>query len=539
MQISGKIIDIFKRKIFPGSIIITEGKIRKIEEMLRAPERYFMPGLIDSHIHVESSMCTPGSFAEAAVSRGTTAVVSDPHEIANILGIEGVKFMIEDAKKVPLKFYFGAPSCVPATAFETAGATIEAEETEFLLQQPDIKFLAEMMNFPGVMQEDNEVIKKIKIAKKYGKPVDGHAPGLSGENLKKYVNAGISTDHECASIEEATEKISLGMKILIREGSAARNMEALKELITSNPDMVMLCSDDLHPEMLVKRHINKIVAKLVNDGYNLFDVLRACTINPAEHYSLNVGLLRPGDPADFIIVDNPAEMNIIETWIEGKKVFGKGKVHFYYDYETIINKFNCSPILTDDIKIIKSGSKLRVIQAFDGQLFTEEKTMPAEDSHLICSNTGKDILKIVVKDRYNDTPPSVGFIRGFGLKNGAFASSVAHDSHNIIGIGVNDEDIVAAVNEIVRLKGGMAIAYNNVVKSLALPVAGIMSHKPVKEIAMEYEKLSNLVKSMGCRLKAPFMTLSFMTLLVIPELKLSDRGLFDGRLFNFVPLMFD
>jgi len=447
-----------------------------------------------------------------------------------------MKFMIEDAERVPVKFWFGAPSCVPATSFESSGANIDSGDVERLLMMPEIKYLSEMMNFPGVISGDTEVLRKLETAKKLGKPIDGHSPGLTGENLRKYISAGISTDHECTTIEEALEKISLGMKILIREGSAARNLEALKDLIATHPDMVMLCSDDLHPEMLGKRHINKIAAGLISEGYDLFDVLRSCTINPAKHYDLEAGLIRPGDPADFIVVDDPGEMNVLETWIDGTKVFDRGKILFDYTGAEPVNKFYCTGIKKHDITIRRAGEKMRVIEAFEGELLTRELIVDIQPGTWVSSDLNRDILKIVVKDRYTDTAPATGFIKGFGLKRGAFAGTVAHDSHNIICIGTNDDDIVSAINEVVKMKGGLAVAKGNHISFLPLPIAGIMSDKPVSTIAAQYENLSQKVKEMGSMLSAPFMTLSFMALLVIPELKLSDRGLFDGRKFQFVPL---
>jgi adenine deaminase len=536
MKIEGSIIDVYKRRIYPGEIVIENGMISQVNEIQSAPSLYIMPGLIDAHIHIESSMCTPGSFAAAAVSRGTTGIVSDPHEIANVLGMEGVKYMISDSKRVPLKFWFGAPSCVPATSFETSGASLDPDAVEELLSLPEIKYLAEMMNFPGVISGDKDVLKKINAAKRAGKPVDGHAPAVTGTDLKKYISAGISTDHECSSAEEAREKILNGMKILIREGSAARNLDALKDLFRTDPGKIMLCSDDLHPEMLEGRHIDKIVSRLITEGYNLYDVLRSCTVNPAEHYGLNAGLLQPGQPADFIIAGDYHEMNITETWIDGRKVFENGRVLFNYDGAERVNKFNSAFIKDDDIKIYPDGNELRVIQAFDSELYTKEILTECKKGAYISSDIRTDILKIVVKDRYNDKPPATAFIRGFGLKRGAFASSVAHDSHNIICTGTNDADIVNAVNEIVRMKGGLSAVSGEEIHSLPLPVAGIMSDRPVSEVASLYQVLSEAVKKMGCELSAPFMTLSFMALLVIPELKLSDRGLFDGRDFRFVPL---
>jgi adenine deaminase len=444
--------------------------------------------------------------------------------------------MIEDSKKVPLKFYFGAPSCVPATGFEKNGATISRNDIKLMMKLPEIKFLSEMMNYPGVINLDQEVMGKIETAKIEGKPIDGHAPGLTGDALMKYVSAGISTDHECSTIEEAREKIGLGMKILIREGSAARNMESLMPLFKTNADMLMLCSDDLHPEMLVKGHINKLVTRLITEGYDIFDVIRSCTINPVLHYNLESGLLKPGDPADIIVVDDYHTMNILETWIDGVKVFGNGLVNFEYEIAVPVNNFNSTSIKAGDISVQANGDKIRVIQAFDKELLTKEITVESIAGEFIHSDTGEDILKIVVKDRYSDSPPSVGFIKGFGLKHGALASSVAHDSHNIICVGVSDEDIVTAINEIVNLKGGLAVSDKGDVSSLQLKIAGIMSDRSCESVASEYESLSGRVQKMGCELSAPFMTLSFMALLVIPELKISDSGLFDGKNFCHVPL---
>lgn len=539
MKISGQLIDIHKRQIYPAKITVSKGLISRIARMASAPDRYILPGFTDAHIHIESSMVTPGSFALAAVSRGTIAVVSDPHEIANVLGIPGIKYMINDAARVPLKFFFGAPSCVPATSFESSGATISSDDIRHLLELNEIKYLAEMMNFPGVIYNDTEVWKKLEIAHNLKKPIDGHAPGLNGDQLRKYVSAGITTDHECTTLKEAREKIALGMKILIREGSAAKNLDPLMPLFRTDPDKIMLCSDDLHPEMLLKGHIDKLVSRLVTEGYDLFDVIRSCTINPALHYGLNTGMLQPGQPADFIIVDDFRSMKVLETWINGEKVYKENKVLFTYEKSGPANNFNCTEIKPENIKISAGGSKLRVIGAFDGDLITREIIAEVNRGEILESDLKSDILKIVVKDRYRDMPPAVGFIKGFGLKSGAFASSVAHDSHNIICAGTNDSDIVSAVNEVVRIKGGLAVANGNEISSLPLPVAGIMSDEPVNKIASEYEKLSELVKSYGSKMSAPFMTLSFMALLVIPEIKLSDGGLFDGREFRHVSLFKD
>jgi adenine deaminase len=535
-RISGNLVDIHMREIYPAVISVSEGIIEKIKRSSSNFEDYIIPGLIDAHVHIESSMVTPGAFAVAAVRHGTTAVVSDPHEIANVLGLGGVSFMIDDAKKVPLKFNFGAPSCVPATSFETSGAEIGPRDVAKLLDNSDIKFLSEMMNFPGVVFKDKDVIAKIEAAKKLSKPVDGHAPGLKGEMLEKYVAAGISTDHECSSLEEALEKISLGMYIIIREGSAARNLDSLKELFNLQPDKIMLCSDDIHPEMLLKGHINKLIARLISEGYDIFDVIKSATLNPVVHYRLDSGLLRRGDPADFITVSDLKSMNVTGTWIDGQKVFGNGKVLIQYEKGEPVNKFNASHVSKDDIQVVNEKKPYRVIDAVDGELLTGQLMVDTPAGEYLESNIQGDILKIIVKNRYSDASPVTGFIKGFRLKKGAFASSIAHDSHNIIAVGANDNDIVNAINTVIDLEGGLSVSDAGKTDFLRLNIGGIMSDEPVDVVAAKYEELSETVKSFGCLMKAPFMTLSFMALLVIPELKIGDKGLFDVGKFSPVTL---
>lgn len=539
MKIAGQLVDIHNRNIYPAIISIINGKIKCIEHIEKAPDVYIMPGLIDSHIHIESSMITPGAFALTAVKHGTIGVVSDPHEIANVLGIRGVKFMLQDGKKTPMKFWFGAPSCVPATKFETSGAAININDIKKLLDRPEILYLSEMMNFPGVIYNDKEVLNKLQIARNLGKPIDGHAPGLTGKMLKKYAGAGISTDHECSKLEEAKEKISLGMKILIREGSAARNLNSLKDLFNTNPEEIMLCSDDLHPEMLMKRHINKIIGNLISEGYNKFDVIRSATINPVRHYGLEAGLLQQGENADFILVDNLERMNVLETWINGNKIYSEGKVLFKYTPGKPINKFNSHPLEIREIKVPNRHGIIRIIKAFEGELLTKEILLPPGKGTHVETDIENDILKIVVKDRYKDAPPVTGFIKGFSLRRGAFASSIAHDSHNIISIGTNDIDITKAINEIVKMKGGLAVSSEGRLHSLQLNIGGIMSTRSCEDIARDYEKLNGLVTSLGCPMKAPFMTMSFMALLVIPDLKIGDKGLFDVKKFRLIPLFVD
>ncbi len=536
MKISGRIIDLHGKRMYPGIITVTEGKIENIENAENVPDVFIMPGLVDAHVHVESSMLTPSHFAVAVVRHGTVAIVSDPHEIANVLGVQGVKFMLDNADTVPVKMMFGAPSCVPATNSESSGARIDSDEIAELFKDERIGYLAEMMNFPGVIYDDVEVHKKLNIARELGVPVDGHAPGLAGEGLKKYIKSGITTDHECSSIEEALEKISGGMKILIREGSAAKNLDSLDQLISLYPEKVMLCTDDLHPETLAKGHINKLVSRLVAKGYNLFDVLRAASVNAVDHYGINMGLLKPGDAADFIVVDNPQNMNVLQTWIDGKCVYDGERALFSPGEVTKINKFNCSRIKAEDLQVRREGEQMRVIVPINGELATFAEIVSAGNDTVVYPRLEDDILKIVIKERYHDGAPAVGFIKGFGLKEGAMASSVAHDSHNIIAIGTTDREIAQAINMIVDAEGGMSVVSDEETDILKLPVAGIMSDMPVTAMAQRYERLTETVKSLGCKLDAPYMTLSFMALLVIPELKMSDKGLFDGLAFRHVSL---
>ena len=531
MKLFGKLVEIHSRSVFDAEISIENGIITTIAQSDKTYERFILPGLTDAHVHIESSMVTPAAFAVEAVKHGTIAVVSDPHEIANVCGIKGIDFMIENSLSVPMKFFFGAPSCVPATTFETNGASIDEDAVEKLLNRNEIHYLSEVMNYPGVINNEASIMKKIASAKKTGKPIDGHAPCLIGNDLEKYIGSGITTDHECMTYKEAEEKILKGMKILIREGSAARNLDNLKELYLKYPAELMLCSDDLHPEMLVKGHINRLVGKLISEGYDIFDVIRSATINPALHYNTNTGLLRVGDPADLIVVDNLEKMNVIETWISGVKVFGNGKVSFSTGFAPELNNFNCSKISTADVKVLAKGTRVKVIEVFDGELFTKNLIMPIWETPELYSDTENDILKIIVKERYNDSLSSIGFIKGFGLKCGAFASSIAHDSHNIICVGVSDYDIVNAINTVIEMRGGLAVCNGNQVFKLKLEIGGIMTSASCAETAENYLKLNNEISGMDCRLKAPFMTLSFMALLVIPELKISDKGLFDTTSF--------
>lgn len=533
--VKGQVIDIFNKKIYKGAIHISNGIIQKIEKVDHEENQFLLPGFVDAHIHIESSMVTPCAFAKTALRHGTVATVSDPHEIANVCGIDGVNYMVEDANKASLKFFFGAPSCVPATHFENAGAKITPKDVEDLLSRDSIWYLSEMMNYPGVLNEDPEIMAKINCAKKYGKPIDGHAPGLRGEAAKKYIDHGISTDHECVSLEEALDKINLGMKILIREGSAAKNYEALRSLIDTHTMYTMLCSDDKHPDDLLKGHINLLVKRALKDGYDLFNVLQVACVNPILHYGLPVGLLRENDPADFIILKDIVEWEVLATYIDGNPVFKDNKVTTPISESTFINNFKALPINENDLKMSSCHSRIPCIKAIDGSLITEKswyEPVPSTNNIIECDPVN-DILKIVVVNRYQHAPPAVGFIKNFGIKNGALASTVAHDSHNIIAVGSSDFYLKQAINAIIAAKGGLSVSNDHNTKILELPIAGLMSDLQVNEVAYLYESLTNDVKNMGCTLKAPFMTLSFMALLVIPKIKISDLGIFDAETFSF------
>lgn len=537
MQIQGQIVDIANKKIFSGEITVENGNITSIVPKEHQVKNYILPGFIDAHIHIESSMLVPSEFAKIAVLHGTTGTISDPHEIANVLGKEGVYYMIENSKKVPLKFHFGAPSCVPATFFETAGAIIDANDIKELLASPDIHYLAEMMNYPGVLFDDAEVLKKMEWAKHFNKPIDGHAPGLRGEPLQKYIAAGITTDHECFTYEEASEKLALGMKVIIREGSAAKNFEALIDLLPEHYENMMFCSDDKHPDDLIVSHINALCARAVKKGINLFKVLQAACINPVHHYKMNVGILREGDFADFIVVKDLVDFQVLQTYINGELVAENGTSKIAdIDFETP-NNFSTSFKKPEDFEMKSSAKTIRVIEALEGQLITNELHHNAflKDGKLV-SDTKNDILKMAVVNRYENAPIAVAFIKNFGLKEGAIASSVAHDCHNIVVVGTSDEEICSAVNLLIENKGGVCAVNGAEKKVLSLPVAGIMSAKDGWETGKLYQEIDAKAKAYGSTLHAPFMTLSFMALLVIPDLKLSDKGLFSGNSFSFVDL---
>ncbi len=540
-EITANLVDIEKRVVFYGRVVWQDGVITKIESL--GPERAdaptLSPGLVDAHVHIESSMLTPAEFGRQAVRHGTVATVSDPHEIANVLGIDGVRFMLASAAASPCRIFFGAPSCVPATPFETAGARIELADIAVLFDEPQVVALSEMMNFPGVLAGDAGVMAKLALADERGYPVDGHAPGIKGDAARRYAEAGITTDHECYTIEEAREKISAGMVVQIREGSAARNFAALHPLISESPASVMLCSDDKHPDDLLAGHINHLAARAVALGHDRFDVLRSASLNPIRHYRLPVGTLKLGEPMDAVLFTDLCEFEPLVTFVGGARVAEGGESLLKAHRDDAINRFSATPVNSEALRVPASVAEtVRVIEAMDGELVTNALQMePKIVGQSIEADPSRDMLQLMVLNRYQpDTKPALAFVKGFGLKRGALASTVAHDSHNIIAVGCSREEIARAVNALVETGGGIALCEGESVQRLALPVAGLMSLEPAEQVAQSYSQLDSAARSLGSTLRAPYMTLSFMALLVIPALKLSDQGLFDGERFAFVPL---
>ncbi|WP_205508795.1 adenine deaminase [Longitalea arenae] len=542
--VTGQFVDILQKKIYPAAVSVENGKIASIRSLDNRDTSlpYILPGFIDSHVHIESSMLVPRQFARLAVVHGTVATISDPHEIANVCGMKGVEYMIENGNSVPFKFFFGAPSCVPATGFETAGADLDTSEVTALLQKAEIPYLSEMMNFPGVLYKDPVVMKKIAAARLAGKPIDGHAPGLRGEQARAYIEAGeqgqviISTDHECFTAEEALDKLKYGMKIIIREGSAARNFDALIPLLNDHPQEMMFGSDDKHPDSLVAGHINELCARAVAKGIDIFNVLQAACVNPVLHYKLPVGLLRTGDAADFIVTSDLKQFQVLQTYINGQLVAENGISRIPSQASGHINNFHCQRKTVSDFQLPWKGeTNVPVIEALDGQLITNKLMMPPKTSDgLMVSDTGRDMLKIAVVNRYTDAVVALAFIKNTGLQQGAIASSVAHDSHNIVAVGVDDESLCQAVNLVIEQEGGVSCVGGGASQVLPLPVAGLMSAEDGYAVARSYTDIDAMAKGLGATLSSPFMTLSFMALLVIPHLKLSDLGLFDGDAFQLM-----
>lgn len=538
MEIIGKIVDPIERRIFGAKIFISNGRISNIEPYFGETNVYLMPGFVDAHVHIESSMLTPQRFSELAIKHGTVAVVSDPHEIANVLGTDGIQFMIDDAQKAKLKIFFGAPSCVPATNFETSGSIISTQDIENLFQKKKAWYLSEMMNYPGVIYNDPDVMSKIEVAKKYQMPIDGHAPALNDDDIVTYAGAGITTDHECISLHEALVKIHNGMKILIREGSAAKNFNTLASLVNSHPKVSMFCTDDCHPDDLIEGHINVSFKRAQKLGYSIFDILSVSCVNAIQHYNLPVGFLQVNQPADFIVVDNLEDLNVLKTYINGELVYDSTLKLLPLEYDiTKFNVFYKNTLSLSRITVPDSQNPVRVIDVIDGELYTNSMTykLPTKDGYLL-NNLDSDILKIVNINRYQKANPTVGFIRGFGLKKGAIASTIAHDSHNIIAVGASDSDLLTAISHMQQMEGGVVVYDGQNVHKISLEIAGLMTAGSPYKLADQYKELNKIIAQMGSTLKAPLMTLSFMALLVIPELKIGDKGLFDSKSFSVVPL---
>ncbi len=539
-SISGNIVDVVAKTITKGILEIKNGKITGIRPTENVDDQFIIPGFVDAHIHIESSMMLPSEFARYSVIHGTVACVCDPHEMANVCGVLGIDYMIENGKHSPMKFFFGVPSCVPSTKFETSGAVLDADTVEKLLLRDDFYFLAEMMNFPGVIHKNKQVLAKLDAAKRTGKPIDGHAPELHGDDLVKYAAGGITTDHECMTIAEAESKIALGMTIQIREGSAAKNFDDLLPLLDNYPDKIMFCSDDKHPDDLLKNgHIDTLARRAIAKGYDPLDVLRICSLKPVRHYNLDVGLLQTGDDADFVVVDNLFGLNIKATYIRGEKVSENGQPLFpRFIPENLINQFNATFVSVEMLQVKPTGEHLRVIMVDDGQLFTHSGFVkPKIENGNVVSDIENDILKLVVYNRYEPSVPAIGFIHNIGLKRGALASTVAHDSHNIVAVGTSDAEIASAINRIIESKGGILACEVERSCLLPLPVCGLISELEGNVIAEKYEEVDAMAKELGSTLHAPFMTVAFMSLLVIPELKLGDKGLFDSKNFEFVKLL--
>ncbi len=547
LELKGNIVDVFENRIYAGKIRIQDGKIKHIKETDESCGTYLLPGFIDAHIHIDSSMLCPQRFAEAVVVHGTTAVVTDPHEIANVMGLSGIEYMIKDAGKVPLNVFFTAPSCVPATPFETTGAVLGGREIESLLSRPEIVALGEMMNVYGVINESEDVMAKIHAAKKAGKPVDGHAPLLSGSDLRKYINAGISTDHECTSLKEAREKAELGMKVMLREGSASKDLEALAPL-AKEFDNCMLVSDDKDPKELQEGHLNTTLAKAVRLGIDPIRAVAMVTINPAKHYNLERGVLDIDMPADIVEVNNLEEFKVMRVYIDGKLAAKAGRIEFEPVPMGVLNSIKVPKRTADDFNVKLSSSKdsgdlnVRVIEIIPNNIITKERIEPMTPVNgILQAEPDRDILKLAVVNRYQPQDVSKGFIKGLGMKKGAIASSVAHDSHNIIVAGVSDSACAKAVNTVIANQGGFVVVddRSTIMGELELPIGGLMSTKQANEVAQSLQVLHEQIKELGCDLASPLSTLSFMSLQVIPELKLSDKGLFDSRAFRFVNLIED
>ncbi len=540
----GNLVDVLHHAIYPAEIVISDGKIDEIKQLntMLPDAPYIMPGFIDSHIHIESSLLTPSGFAQLAVRQGTVAVITDPHEIANVCGLDGIEWMMEDAARCIFHFHFGIPSCVPCSPFEGNGAFLDASNTRYLLGRDNVYGLAEMMNFVATIHHGGETMNKIGDALAAGKCVDGHAPDLDYDDAKSYIKAGVTTDHEVVDINVAHRRLKYGMKLQIREGSAARNFDTLSPLIDNDEycGKLMLCTDDIYPDELCQWHINDLVSRSINHGNDLWNTLYAACVTPVRHYKLPVGLLQEGDSADFVVVNDLNHFDVLATYINGCEVYRKeGDVVSVVKAGTSIaepiNNWKVQPIQLSDLRLKAQSKNIRVIGAADGSLYTKALIFPAKiEKTFAVSDVQRDILKIVVLNRYVQRRPQVAFVNGFGLKKGAMASTIAHDSHNIIAVGTNDDDLLAAINTLVEHKGGLCVADGDDISVMPLPLAGLMSMHQPRKVADEYATIRSKAFELGCSFKAPFMTLSFMALPVIPEIKITDLMFIDST--NFQPI---
>ncbi len=538
MIIKGNILNIYTDEIYPGEIEIEKGVIQSIREVSSFFNEIIVPGFIDSHIHIESSKLTPSRFAEIALKHGTTSVVADPHEIANVMGLEGIEYMLNDARNSPLKFNFAAPSCVPTTEYETAGATIDSNVIDDLLRKDEFVSLGEVMDYNGVIEGKEDLIAKIESAKKHKKPIDGHAPLVTGEDLQKYVKYGIDTDHECTSKREAAEKRRMGVKIMIREGSESHMLE---ELLHSDADFIV--SDDICAEDLIDGHIDKLLRKAVSLGMDAFEALKLVTINPAKHYNLNVGSITPGKQADLVFIDNLEDFNVKRVIVDGNTIYKKQKLLYRANPMPVKTTLKITPKTAEDFDVKAQdenhkSATVNVINVEDNTIISSHDTAKLSiDRNTVIPSVFEDILKISVIERYGGNTIANGFVHGFNIKNGAIASSVSHDSHNIIAVGTNSQYIAEATNKIIENKGGLVAMSNKEMIDLPLPIAGLMSDKSANVVSKVSSSLNELVSSMGCTLSSPYTTLSFLALPVVPSIKITNKGLFDVDANKFIDVI--
>jgi len=548
-----RIVNVFSNEIIEGNLAIDSGKIIGIGDYQGLNEidlegKYLSPGLIDSHVHMESSMILPSQFARAVVPKGTTSVITDPHEIANVCGLEGIKFMMDSTKDLPLNVYYMLPSCVPATPFENSGARLEAKELEKLMSNPMVLGLGEMMNYPGVIGGDSKIIEKLKLAQDYNKIIDGHSPDIKNERLNAYIIGGVKTDHECSTIDEMNDRLRRGMYISIREGSAAKNLEILIKGITlENERRCLFCTDDRHPEDIMKSgHIDNNIRMAIKNKIDPITAIKMATINVCECYGIkNLGAIAPGYDADLIIIDDLEKFNVLEVIKDGKFVAKDGKELFQVEKEDITkvsNTINFKKIYEKDLKIKLTNNYVNVMKLLPHSLLTEKVIRKVERDRegYFKFNDEKDILKLIVVERHNATG-NIGFslVENFNLKEGAIASTVSNDSHNILVIGDNDHDIYLAIEEIEKIQGGVVIvSKGKILEKLELPIGGLISDKPIEEVKDILEKMHKIAHDrLGVNKDLdPFMTLAFLALPVIPEIKVTDKGLFDVVNFKFIDI---